>query len=289
MRSSEWWNRESPRQLAGLLLVLIALCGGGPALAQTAATTTDPGFAPSGAGVSPIGTRDFRYNDRRTTRYGTASADIVLKPSNFLACHPDDGASLAFGLCFYSGPAVATGNPGNPALPCILSKDGRSADCTCYKLSAEPAPALPYLIDINAILNLDVYLASVKACGHDGKSCGRRDAVPAPACKATNAGQMMPWGSLISVFSTAKAGAYSATAGQTSCSAGKYAGCMTAPCRDTGKTDGAGNALVECRCPVADGPHQIGQANMPCDANALAPSSTGGDAVWSAGYSPKAK
>jgi hypothetical protein len=285
MRLTVRWSRISIGHLAGLLLVLAMLFGGGPALAQS----SDAGVAPNGSGVSPIGTRDFRYNDRHTTRYGTASADIVLKPSNFLACHPGDGASLAFGLCFYSGPAVATGNPGNPVLPCILSKDGRSADCTCYKLTAEPAPALPYLIDINAILNLDVYLASVKACGHDGKSCGRHDS--APACKATNAGQMMPWGDLISVFSTAKAGAYSATAGQTSCSAGKYAGCMTAPCRDTGKTDSAGNPLVECRCPVTDGPYQIGQANMPCDANALTQSSTGPAAnlVWSAGYSPKAK
>lgn len=267
-----------------LAVLLLASVLGGSALAQPAA---------SEPGVSPIGTRDFRYNDLQTTHYGPAAADIVLKGSNFLACHPGDGTTLGFGLCFYSGPAVATGNAGNPALPCRLSKDGKSADCTCYKLTATPAPAAPYLIDINGILNLDVYLASVKTCGHDGKSCAGHSGAAAPACKAANAGTMMPSGNPISVFSTAKKDAYQSTAGQTSCSAGKYAGCMTAPCVDSGKTDSAGNPLVQCRCPVTDGPYQIGQANMPCDANALTPSSgaAAGDAiyVWSAGYNPSGK
>jgi hypothetical protein len=68
---------------------------------------------------------------------------------------------------------------------------------------------------------------------------------------------------------------------------------MTAPCHDAGKTDSTGNPVVDCRCPIYDGPFELGQGNMPCDANALTPSSTstGGSApvyVWSAAHSPLA-
>src|SRR5207253_5258691 len=50
-----------------------------------------------------------------------------------------------------------------------------------------------------------------------------------------------------------------------------YAGCMTAPCHYTGRQDDAGNQLVECTCPVYNGPFELGQAGVPCDANDLTP------------------
>jgi hypothetical protein len=56
-----------------------------------------------------------------------------------------------------------------------------------------------------------------------------------------------------------------------------YAGCMTAPCTTT---DQAG--VVECQCPVYDGPYQIGQSGKSdmCE--------LGSDLVWSAAYNPNA-
>ena len=81
------------------------------------------------------------------------------------------------------------------------------------------------------------------------------------------------------------------TPNATSCSAAKYAGCMTAPCHHTGKFDAAGNELVQCQCPVYDGPFELGQAGVPCDANALTPpaaATTGKKPfyVWSAAHNP---
>jgi hypothetical protein len=63
--------------------------------------------------------------------------------------------------------------------------------------------------------------------------------------------------------------------GQTSCANAPYAGCMTAPCF---KTDKSG--IVQCSCPVFDGPFQIGQNDQAC--------MLGDDLVWSAAYAPPA-
>jgi hypothetical protein len=274
-----------------LVLAFFTLWHGSGAVAQTNG---------AGTAVSPIGTTDFHYNTLQTTKYGPAAADIIVEPENFLSCKPPGAQKsaakdFAYALCYYSGPAVATGNSGNPTLPCTLSADGKSANCICYKMTAAQYPGDPYLVDINAILNRDVYLATVKACGHDGKNCGRTSATVAPACKAVDHGTMMPKGSLVSVFSTKMSDNYSSTKGTTSCTQAKYAGCMTAPCHDTGKTDSAGTPLVSCQCPIYDGPFELGQANMPCDANALTPASTGSASsatyVWSSGHqaSPKSQ
>lgn len=178
-----------------------------------------------------------------------------------------------------------------------MSADGKSAKCTCYKLTASENPDAPYIVDINAILNRSVYLSTVRTCGHDGSKCGRESGVTPPACAAVNEGTMMPKGNLVSVFSLLKAGNYSSSPvpGSTSCPVGKYAGCMTAPCLDKGKSDSAGHALVECKCPVYEGPYQVGQANAQCNANALTPSGSGGvgqtaaSYVWSASYTPPSK
>ncbi len=250
----------------------------------------------------------FRFNDRRTTAFGPAYADIWLHQSNFLACKPPLSRPFAYALCLYSGPAVGTPVPtkgsaaANPALPCKLSADGKSADCTCYALSTEQYPPyVPYFVDINAILNLDLYLRTVGACGHEGENCSPRELRSyswwndAPVCRAANAGRVIPGTELISVFSTVKSSDYAtgASPNSTSCTTGKYAGCMTAPCHYSGKRDNAGNPLVQCQCPVYDGPFELSQAGVPCDANKLTPptkqSKTAAPApvyVWSAAHNP---
>jgi hypothetical protein len=108
----------------------------------------------------------------------------------------------------------------------------------------------------------------------------------------------LPSADLISVFSPVKNADYAtgASSNQTSCPTGKYAGCMTAPCYHTGKKDSAGNELVQCKCPVFDGPFELGQAGVPCDPNALTPPSADATAagaqsvpptyVWSAAHNP---
>ena len=110
-------------------------------------------------------------------------------------------------------PVPTDGGPSpNPPLPCVLSADGKSADCTCYALSTEQYPPLiPYFIDINAILNLDLYWRTIRECGHDGSLCGARapfrgDAKwnQAPVCRAANRDRVIPDTPLISVFSPVK-------------------------------------------------------------------------------------
>jgi hypothetical protein len=243
----------------------------------------------------------FHYNELYTTYFGPASADIQVESENFLACRPPLGPTYSYALCYYSGPAVSTpaaapgATPVNPALPCTLSADGKSANCTCYGLTTDQyPPPVPYFIDINAILNLDLYLSTISVCGHDGANCSPHDTThwnKAPACQAANSSMVIPTAQLISVFTPAMGSNY--TSGSTSCSRGKYAGCMTAPCYHTGKFDSAGNELVQCKCPVFEGPFEIGQPNMPCDANALTPTPQSGSGaarpsyVWSAAHNPK--
>ena len=256
----------------------------------------------------PPGIGRFRFNDLMTTPFGPADADIWLRQSNFLACKPPLGRPFTYALCLYSGPAVGTPAPAkgtealNPPLPCKLSADGKSADCTCYALTTdEYPPYIPYFVDINAILNLDLYLRTAYACGHGGENCSPRQLRSysrwndAPVCRAANAGRVIPGADLISVFSPVKGSDYAtgATPNSTSCPTGKYAACMTAPCHYTGKRDTAGNQLVQCQCPVHDGPFEISQAGVSCDANQLTPrtpQAKPGRAqavyVWSAAHNP---
>ena len=239
------------------------------------------------AALGSIQAATFRFNDRYATLFGPAYADIWLVQSDFLACRPPVGRPFAYALCYFSGPVIGTpvptdgGAPVNPALPCILSPDGKSANCTCYEINTEQYPPyVPYFVSINAILNLNLYLRTIAVCGHDGELCSPQAPIrdhtwwnPAPVCRAANTNNVIPGAELISVFSTVKNSDYETgtTPNSTSCSAGKYAGCMTAPCHHTGRQDNAGNELVECTCPVYDGPFELGQAGVPCDANELTP------------------
>ena len=206
--------------------------------------------------------KPFKLNTLPTTAYGPPWADIVTQPSNMLACK----GSTPIALCYYSGPG--------PTTPC--TPDGLGiANCTCYEIPS----GQPYLVDINAILNRDVYLKTVAACGKDGQNCRPNGRLEAPVCDAINSNTLIPGADLISTFSLYLE--KKIPIHMTSCTTRPYtayAGCMTAPCKRTGKTDPkTGLPLVQCGCPVFTGPYQVGTANAECV--------LGGNYVWSAAYS----
>ncbi len=226
------------------------------------------GFAVNACGQAPPVnfedfTKHFRLNTLPTTPYGPAWADILVKPENFLACK---GASIA--LCYYSGPG--------PVTPCTVEEGKGFADCACYEIPS----GFPYFVDINAILNLDVYLATVKTCGQNGENCLPAGSRQAPVCDSINNNNLIPGADLVSTFSLALESVIPIA--QTTCgTAAQYAGCMTAPCKKTGNIDPAtGLPLVQCACPIYDGPYQAGQdiSQQQC--------TLGDDSIWSAAYAP---
>jgi hypothetical protein len=237
----------------------------------------------------------YSFNSKQTTKLGPAYANIVEKSSNFVKCSPPVGRKFTYALCYYSGPNQPTGNnPDNPPLPCKLSKNGLIANCTCYAISTDVAPAkVPYLVDINAISNAEIYNKTIESCGKDGEKCASGDTRPA-VCEAINSNLLVPGADMVSVFSLLymqnyTSGSNGALTNCTGNNAGLYAGCMTAPCQRTGKFDANGNELVNCECPVYKGPYQIGQADQSCDANQTTSgtsSSKSNTNVWSAAYNP---
>ena len=251
----------------------------------------------------------YIFNDTNTALKTPAYANVWTTSANFLQCLPPSGKQFSYALCYYSGPDAPTGNSDeNPSLPCTLSPDGTVANCTCYEISTDPGtPRMPYLVDIHAISNLDIYKDTVEVCGDQGIKCLNSGRIP-PVCEAINTNLLVPGADLISVFTPRFARDYVNPEGSsTDCTKKKdqqlYAGCMTAPCYRTNKTDEAGRNLVECKCPVYDGPFQIGQGGQSCNANDSPPPSTTvssnpkkkhwgnkkkgwGDNVWSAAYNP---
>jgi hypothetical protein len=207
--------------------------------------------------------RPFTLNRLPTTPYGPSWADVVTKPSNMLTCK----GSTPIALCYYSGPG--------PTTPCTMDGLG-IANCTCYEIPA----GQPYLVDINAILNRDVYLRTVAACGIDGSKCLPAGSLQAPVCDAINNNTLIPGADLISTFSLYLEKQIHISL--TNCATpAAYAGCMTAPCKRTGKTDPkTGLPLVQCGCPTFTGPYQVGQ-EIPQDQCVL-----GSNYVWSAAYAP---
>jgi hypothetical protein len=211
------------------------------------------------------GNKPFRLNTLQTTPYGPAWADITLQKSNFLECR---GAAIA--LCYYSGPG--------PTTPCTVDGLG-IANCTCYEIPA----GQPYLVDINAILNLDVYLKTVERCGKNGEKCRPTGSIEAPVCQAINNNTLIPGADLVSTFSLYLEKQLPIS--PTTCSTpAPYAGCMTAPCKRTGKTDpSTGLPLVQCGCPTFTGPYQVG-TSISQDQCVLQ-----GNYIWSAAYQPPKK
>jgi len=194
---------------------------------------------------------DFPFNNTMTTDFGPAFADIILQPSNFLPC---EGGPIA--LCYYSGPQPQT---------CVLRPEGDIADCECFEI-----PYGVYFVDINAILNLNIYMDTITQCGKNGSSCTIPNS--APVCEAINNGTFIPGADVISTFSFECIPTEGI--GSTDCSQQPpipYAGCMTAPCT---KTEEEG--IVNCECPTFPGPFQIGLNDQSCN--------LGSDMVWSAAF-----
>jgi hypothetical protein len=211
------------------------------------------------------GNRPFRLNTLQTTPYGPAWADILMEKANFLECR---GAAIA--LCYYSGPG--------PTTPCTVDGLG-IANCTCYEIPA----GQPYLVDINAILNLDVYLRTVEKCGKEGRNCRPTGSIEAPVCQAINNNTLIPGADLVSTFSLYLERQLPIS--PTTCSTpAAYAGCMTAPCKRTGTKDpNTGLPLVQCGCPTFTGPYQVG-TSISQDQCVLQ-----GNYIWSAAYQPPKK
>jgi hypothetical protein len=209
----------------------------------------------------------FTLNTLQTTPYGPPWADIIVQQSNFLECK---GAAIA--LCYYSGPG--------PTTPC--TQDGLGiANCTCYEIPA----GQPYLVDINAILNRDIYLKTVAKCGKQGERCRPTGPLEAPVCDAINNNTLIPGADLVSTFSLYLEKQAVADKDKeffilpTLCPSAAYAGCMTAPCKRTGKRDPNTNLpLVQCGCPTFTGPYQVGK-KIPQEQCVLE-----GNYVWSAAY-----
>ena len=197
----------------------------------------------SGGGSQPPGIVHFVPNSLAfwsspanwTTSYGPAFANISLGSSNFLPCRGGP-----FALCYYSGPSS-----GPEDLSCTLTPDGHYANCQCFDI-----PYGVYFVDINAILNYSVYQDTISQCGTDGSLCATTNS--APVCQAVNQGNLIPGTSLYSAFSFDCIPTNGI--GQTNCSRAPYVGCMTAPCFATDQP-----GIVQCSCPVFDGPYQVGQ------------------------------
>jgi hypothetical protein len=206
-----------------------------------------------------------------TTDFGPATADILLTPPNFLRCH---GGPIA--LCYYSGPEP---EGAAPDLSCEITSDPTVANCRCVEI-----PPGHYYVDINAIQDVGVYLATVRKCGRDGSKCSQSN--EAPVCKSINQGRFLadaaPDWDTISTFSLALDSTDGYKIEGKTCDAAPYAGCMTAPCVRNGETvklcdDCAEMPVDVCACSIFDGKFQIGKEGASCDI---------GNNPWSAAYNP---
>src|SRR6266404_2420029 len=247
-----------------LVVMLFAMgCGGDqsqskprPKPTPTMTPTPTPSPTPAGGIVHFVpNSHAFGSNPANwTTTFGPAYANILLTGSNFLPCRGGP-----FALCYYSGPSSGTED-----LSCTLTADGLYANCNCFDI-----PYGVYFVDINAILNHAVYENTVAQCGIDGSLCATLNS--APVCHSINQGTLIPGANLFSTFSFDCVPTNGI--GVTNCSRAPYAGCMTAPCFPTSQP-----GIVQCSCPVFDGPYQVGQNDQAC--------TLGDDLVWSAAYAP---
>jgi len=231
--------------MGGLVYLVLAVC--------TEARALDLGFFPLIHFVP--NSQSFWDNSKNwTTNYGPAYRDTVEAPQNMVPC------TGRYALCFHSGPEP---------FPCRLTAGGRFANCKCTV-----EDGLNFVL-ITAILNYQVYLDTIAACGTDGSNCSLPDS--APVCQAIKERRLIPGAQLISTYSPDVQAIIKALLNHeppdpTFCSKGPYAGCMTAPCRRTWTGD------AECSCPVFWGPFQLTGAGAQC--------SLGGDLVNSAAYAP---
>lgn len=236
---------------------------------------------------------EFVYNDFWTTGFGTAAADVVTGPSNFLACEGNP-----FAMCFYSGSAVDPPVANGSSLDCIVTPaQAPASNYTCRCAIFEEGHNY---VSINSILNTEAYIETVRACLPDGSGCRNlANWDPIRGCKDPDDGaceRIAPvcsylWdstqhrqalypqydapGGLISTFSFDRVADFHVVKDGKDCTSeadeGYYGGCMTAYC--TPKVDASGNTYASCECPTFYGPFQLGRANVGCS-----------DAPWSASY-----
>ena len=249
-----------------------------------------------------------------------AWADAVMVPNEsdaedyFLACSlPANGKSIA--LCYYSG---VPGAPEN-TLGCTLSQGGNAAVCGCYEINVNtPGATGEYsysYVELTGILNQDIYNQTLADCvGSDGSiNCltygdvrnGNTTVMQAPHLCAALSSQpngMFPGADLISDFSDIgdspnSPGVPPPLKKPYMCPTNPpptgniYAGCMTAPCTDTGKIDPfTGLNLATCTCPTFDGPNQVGNPQiegppvLSCTPSGPPYGSTALSWVWSSAY-----
>jgi hypothetical protein len=215
-----------------------------------------------------------------------AWADAHSGLENFLACRLETTGAIA--LCYYSGV------PGEPLLTpgCTFTQDRKAAEYECYQISkGKPKGTRLSYILVTSILNRRVYQETIQPCGFNGECClnaaNLGDTDPpreAPVCEATRAGTLFPGADLISTFSPILKPTKRLIS-QTCSTSGEggnlYAGCMSAPCKTTGKTDlSTGLPLVRCTCPTFDGPNQVGNPQIRLGDFSCSPSPH----VWSSAY-----
>ena len=273
------------RLAAALVLGVVGLAGGN---ARADSCKPDPACRPHFSLNRYDGGKNVPITDCRTNASGSAcaSADAHSGLENFLACSLETTGPIA--LCYYSGV------PGKPLLTpgCTFSQGRKAADCTCYQISqGKPKGARYSYILVTSILNKRVYEETVARCGRNGERClnaaNLGDTHPpreAPVCQALRAGTLFPGADLISTFTPILAGQKGliSQACPTDGRAGNlYAGCMSAPCTVTGKTDpSTGLPLVRCTCPTFDGPNQVGNPQIRLGGYSCSPSPN----VWSSAY-----
>jgi hypothetical protein len=236
-------------------------------------------------------------NNCKTNDSGSpcAWADVITRPENFLACSLETTGPIA--LCYYSGV------PGFPLLTpgCTFAQGKAAANCDCYKISeGRPEGAKFSYIEITAILNKEVYEQTVAQCGPEGDGCLNAtnlddDDPPdeAPVCDALRDGTLFPGADLISTFTpilVETKGIVSFDCPNDGSAGNRYAGCMTAPCKETGKIDiTTALPIVKCTCPTYNGPNQvgnpqIGDPQVPIQNYSCSPTPH----VWSSAYSTPA-
>ena len=278
------WNRKNWR-FYGLALGVLCLLGG-PVRGQTCLrnTSCQPTFNLNGYD------RGAKTEINTCTTNGSSSpcawADVSEGMENFLACRLDNTGPIA--LCYYSGV------PGSPLFTpsCTFSQAKNAAECDCYQISADrPTGATYSYVLITSILNKKVYEDTVAACGQDGSGClnATNPADPgkneAPVCDAIRKKTLFPGADLISDFSPILIGEKGITSFECPArgDANRYAGCMTAPCKNTGKTDvTTGLPLVNCTCPTYNGPNQVGNPQISRGGYSCSPTPH----VWSSAFSP---
>ena len=275
----------TPKQWYRWAIVLVVLCGvGASGLAFSAAPAPAPSsgscLQPPSFSLDEFGNKRFHLNTLCTTPYPPdtpntpAWADVLVAAQNFVACK---GSPIA--LCYYSGPETSAAGT---QTPCHLRDGAAIADCTCFEIP----PGSTYFVDINAILDLRVYLDTVIACKRDGSDCLPAGRKVAPVCEAIRTGTLFPGKNvdLISTFSFALDQKIPIAVHNNACTTQpytRYAGCMTAPCQRTGEIDPVtGNFLVQCACPTYVGPFQVGTELTAAQGCELP-----GGTVWSAAYS----